>query len=426
MPENSAMPNHDSAVNQVLEPLLPLAKFVPFSPPTMGDEEIAEVADTIRSGWLTTGPKTERFENEVRDYVGAQYALAVNSCTAALHLALHVLDVGPGDGVITSPYTFASTGHVIMYQQARPYFVDVDPLTFNLDPAKLEAFLAEECFPGEDGRPVHRTDGAVIKALLPVHYGGHPCAMDELMDIAGRYNLRVVEDAAHALGTEYRDQRIGSIGDITCFSFYATKNLTTGEGGLAVTDDEELAGRMRVLSMYGISDARRIWQRYAPKGSWVYDIVDLGFKYNMMDIQASLGLHQLAKLNGFIARRAENAAIYNQTLANLEQVRLPVVHDYAKCAWHLYPLLLNPEALKISRDGFIEELKRLNVGASVLFIPLHLHTFYQQALPYAEGNFPVAEDLFRRVVNLPISPALSAEQAVQVAELVRRLILEHS
>lgn len=392
----------------------------------MGEEEIAEVADTIRSGWLTTGPKTERFENEVKNFVGAKYAVAVNSCTAALHLALHVLDIGPGDGVITSPYTFASTGHVIMYQKARPYFVDVDPLTFNLDPAKLQAFLDEECRPGDDGRPTHRTDGATIKAILPVHYGGHPCPMDELLDIARRYNLRVVEDAAHALGAKYRGQSIGSLGDITCFSFYATKNLTTGEGGLAVTDDEELAGRMRILGMYGISDARRIWQRYAPKGSWVYDIVDLGFKYNMMDIQASLGLHQLAKLPGFIARRAENAAIYRQTLADLEQVRLPVVQSYAEPAWHLYPILLDPGLMKISRDAFIEELKRLNVGTSVLFIPLHLHTFYQQALPYVEGDFPVAEDLYRRVVNLPVSPALTADQAGQVADLVRRLILVHS
>ena len=413
-------------MNHGLEALAPLPDFVPFSPPMMGEEEIAEVADTIRSGWLTTGPKTERFENAVRDHVGAKYAVAVNSCTAALHLALHVLDIGPGDGVITSPYTFASTGHVIMYQKARPFFVDVDPLTFNMDPVKLEAFLEKECRPGEDGRPVHQSDGAIIKAILPVHYGGHPCPMDELLDIARRYNLRVVEDAAHALGASYRDQPIGSISDITCFSFYATKNLTTGEGGLAATDDEELADRMRVLSMYGISDARRIWQRYAPKGSWVYDIVDLGFKYNMMDIQAAMGLHQLARLEGFIGRRTENAAIYNRTLGDLDQVRLPVIQSYAKSAWHLYPLLLNPERMTISRDAFIEELKRLNIGTSVLFIPLHLHTYYQNALPYVEGDFPVAEDLFRRVVNLPVSPALTAEKAGQVAELIRRLILENS
>ena len=402
----------------------PLPEFMPFSPPLIGDEEINEVADTLRSGWLTTGPKTERFENELKSLVGARHAVAVNSCTAALHLALHVLDAGPEDGVITTPYTFASTGHVIMYTRARPFMVDVEPDTFNIDPTAINLFLAEECQPGDDGRPRHKATGRTIKALLPVHYGGHACRMDEIMDIARRHNLYVVEDAAHAIGSTYKGRTVGSIGDITCFSFYATKNLATGEGGMAVTDDETLAARMRVLSMYGISDARRIWQRYAPKGSWVYDIADLGFKYNMMDIQAALGLHQLSKLPEFNRRRAENAAVYNEAFQGLP-VTVPAPKDYAGHSWHQYALLLD-QGLKISRDDFIERLKERNIGTSVLFIPLHLHSYYQRELGVGEGDFPVAEDLFRRVVNLPVAPKHSAKTVARAARVIADLIREQS
>ena len=409
-----------------LEPLRPLPDFVPFSPPSIGDDEIKEVVDTLTSGWLTTGPKTEAFESALKQRVGADHAVAVNSCTAALHLALQALDIGPEDGVITSPYTFASTGHVILYQGAQPFFVDVEPDTFNMDPAKLSAFLETQCrWDGPNRCLRHRHTGRTIKAVLPVHYGGHPCQMDEIFDLARSYGLHVVEDAAHAIGSEYKGRPVGSLGDITCFSFYATKNLTTGEGGMAVTNLPELAERMRVLSMYGISDARRIWKRYAPKGSWVYDVRELGFKYNMMDIQAALGIHQLKRLDEFIARRRENADIYNQAFQDIPGVYTPVVQPYAQSAWHLYPILLDPELISISRDQFIEELKALNIGTSVLFIPLHLHSYYQRTLPYQEGDFPMAEMIFRRIVNLPVSPALSAENACNVAETVAALIRRH-
>ena len=407
--------------------LEPLPEFVPFSPPSIGDEEIREVVETLSSGWLATGPRAERFEADFKKYVGAEHAVAVNSCTAALHLALNALGVGETDGVITSPFTFASTGHVIMYQRARPFLVDIEPTTFNLDPERVREFLRNECTSGgEGGRPVHKETGRTIKALLSVHYGGHPCRMDELMSIAREYNLYVVEDAAHSVGAKYRGRPVGSIGDITCFSFYATKNLTTGEGGMVVTDQGELAERIRIMSMYGISDARRIWKRYAPKGSWVYDVADLGFKYNMMDIQAALGLHQLKKLDGFIARRRENAGIYRDILGPVPGVRLPITEDYAEHAWHLFTILLEVENLKIDRDEFIERLKELNVGTSVLFIPLHLHSYYQRELPYREGDFPVAEDVFKRIVNLPVSPALTTNQAKAVALTVAGLLEEAS
>ncbi|MFH1140020.1 MAG: DegT/DnrJ/EryC1/StrS family aminotransferase [Pseudomonadota bacterium] len=410
-------------LEDIIKGIDPLDKFVPFSPPLVGEEEIREVVDTLTSGWLTTGPKTERFEKQVADYCGGGKALAVNSCTTALHLALAVLGVGEEDGVITTPYTFASTGHVIMYQRARPFLVDVEPTTFNIDPVKVRDFLEQECVPGKNGGPPrHKQTGRTIKALLPVHYGGHPCRLDELLAIAREYGLFTVEDAAHAIGATYNGRKIGLFGDITCFSFYATKNITTGEGGLALTEREDLSDRMRVMSMYGISDARRIWARYAPKGSWVYDVAELGFKYNMMDIQAALGLHQLAKLDEFLRRRRENAGIYLDILGGREQVRTPIQESYAESAWHLFPILLNPDRLRINRDDFIEALKALNIGTSVLFIPLHFHSYYNRALGYGEGDFPIAEDLFRRVVNLPLSPAVPPETIARVARTAAKLL----
>jgi dTDP-4-amino-4,6-dideoxygalactose transaminase len=386
----------------------------------IGDEEIAEVVDTLRSGWLTTGPKTERFEAALKDYVGAGYGVAVNSCTAALHVALHVLGIGPGDGVVTSPFTFASTGHTILYVGARPFLVDVEPDTFNLDPVALKEFLENECVPDAlTGRPRHVRSGTLIRAIVPVHYGGHACRMDDILALARKHQLFVVEDAAHALGTRYNGQPIGSFGDITCFSFYATKNVAAGEGGMAVTQDQALAARMRVLAMYGISDARRIWTRYAPKGSWVYDVQELGFKYNMMDIQAALGIHQLAKLEGFIQRREENARAYDAALKDIPGVEVPVVKPYTRHARHLYPLLLPPS---MDRDAFIERLKAYNIGSSVLFIPLHYHSLYRRELEYREGAFPTAESVFRRIVCLPVAPAHSAAKAAQAADIVAGLI----
>jgi dTDP-4-amino-4,6-dideoxygalactose transaminase len=405
--------------------LIPLEEFVSFAPPLIGEEEIGEMVATLNSGWLTTGPRTERFEGALKEYLGAGQAVCLNSGTAALHVALDVLDIGPGDGVITTPFTFASTGHVILYQRARPFLVDVEPGTFNLDPDKVRIFLEEECTRDDGGRVRHRETNTTIKAMLPVHYGGHPCRMDEFMALAEEYNLFVVEDAAHAIGSRYKNRPIGSIGHISCFSFYATKNMTTGEGGCATTNRAEWAERMRVAGMYGISDARRIWSRYAPKGSWVYDVRQLGYKYNMMDIQAALGLHQLDKLESFIARRAENAAIYFEVLKEAAGIRLPVVEDYARTSWHLFPVLLDLPKLSIDRDSFIEELKKYNIGASVLFIPLHYHSLYQKLLPYGEGDFPVSEAIFKSIVNLPISPATPAATIRGVAGIVAGLLKEH-
>ncbi len=376
--------------------------FIPFAPPLVGHEEKAEILDTLDSGWITTGPKTEAFEKAVCEYVGGGYAVAVNSCTAALHLSLLAAGIGEGDEVIMSPYTFASTGHVACYLGAKPVFVDIEPDTYNIDPAQIEAAISDR-----------------TRAILPVHYGGHPCDMEAIQAIASDCGLIVVEDAAHAIGAAYRGQKIGGLGNLTCYSFYATKNMTTGEGGMVLTQDEELAQRIRVLSMYGISDARRIWKRYAPKGSWVYDIAELGYKCNMMDIQAALGLPQLRKLDGFVARRAHFAAIYDEVFADAVGLQVPTVRDDVQSAWHLYPILV-PEGC--DRDALIEELKESNIGTSVLFQPLHLHSFYEGLLGDQEGRFPAAESAYRRVVCLPISPKATDEDICYVAETVRDLV----
>lgn len=414
--------------------LKPLAEFLSFAPPLMGEEEIGEVSDTIRSGWLTTGPKTERFEKAMAAFVGANAALAVNSCTSALHLGLKVLGVEEGHGVVTTPLTFASTAHVIMHQKARPFFVDIDPKTGNLDPQKVQDFFERQCARDHSGRTVHRPTGLKIKAIMPVHYGGHPVDLASFWALAQEYNLDILEDAAHAVGAEYNGRPIGHpatkpagaahLKGLAAFSFYATKNMATGEGGLLTADDEELLARARVLSIYGISDARKIWGRYAPKGTWVYDVAELGYKYNMMDLQAALGLHQLAKLPEFIAARARRAEIYNQLFAEISDlVATPTVEPWAtKPAWHLYPLRLRSENLSLGRDEVIEKMRALNIGSSVLFIPLHYHSYYQQALELGPGAYPAAENFFQNLINLPLAPAHSEDKIAAAAALIRDLL----
>jgi len=389
-------------------------EFLSFAPPSIGPEETREVLDCLASGWLTTGPRTQQFEKDFAAYCHAEHAVAVSSCTAAMHLTLVALGIGPGDEVIVPTYTFASTGHAALYVGARPVLVDSDPATFNMDPAAVEAAVTPR-----------------TRAIMPVHYAGLPCDMAALDAIAARHGLAVVEDAAHAAGAAVGEARIGSRPNPACFSFYSTKNMTTAEGGMITLADGAMAERMRVLAMYGISDARRIWaNRYggkgAPPASWVYDVQVLGFKYNMTDIQAALGIHQLRKLDGFIDRRAHFAAMYSAGFRDLEAVLVPRSADRLRHAWHLFSILLRPERLAIDRDRFMEELKEENVGASVLFRPLHLHTLYQDRLGYRDGSFPVAEDLYRRTLSLPMSPRMSDDDVLDAIAAVRRIVARHS
>ena len=386
----------------------PRKDFLSFSPPLIGEEEKAEVMDTLESGWITKGPKTERFEEEFAAYSGVKAASALNSCTAALHLALLALNVGPGDEVITPTFTFTATGHSILYTGATPILVDCDPLTINIAVDEIEAKITER-----------------TKVIMPVHYGGQPCPMDDIHAIARKHGIKVVEDAAHAAGAEYNGRKIGGLSDVSCFSFYATKNLTTGDGGMATSDDEEIINRIKILSSYGIGDARKIWQRYAPQGSWWYDVQELGFKYNLTDIQAALGIQQLKKLDGFIERRTMFSNIYDEGFAEIPEVITPKEIPNIRHPRHLYPLMIKPEMLNIDRNQFIEELKDEHIGTSVLYIPLHMHSFYREKYGYKPEDFPNALHVFERIINLPVSPIMRESDVLDVVASVGRIIAKH-
>jgi dTDP-4-amino-4,6-dideoxygalactose transaminase len=350
--------------------------------------------------------------------MGCKESVAVNSCTAALHLALAVLDVGPDDAVITTPLTFAATANVIVHRGAQPIFVDIRPDTYNLDPAKLQEFLDQKSQWDPDQRaPRVRAGQRRIRAVIVVHYGGHPADMDEIIQLARQFNLAVIEDAAHALGAAYRGRKVGTLGDMGCFSFYPTKNITTGEGGMLTTDNTTLAQRARILSLHGIS--RDAWKRYGKEGSWQYDVEEAGFKYNLTDLAAALGIHQLNKLEEFTERRAELAAFYAAALSDLP-LQQPTVLPDVRSAWHLYPVQVLCD--QITRDDLIEELRRRNIGSSVHFIPLHLMTFYQRTFGYKRGDFPVAEKVFERILSLPFFPKMQNEDAERVVRNLREIL----
>ena len=381
--------------------------FIPFHVPSIGDEEIEEVADTLRSGWITTGPKTARFEADFARYLGCRHTLAVNSATAGMHLALAASGIGPGDEVITTPLTFCATANVIIQVGATPVLADVGS-DGNIDPASI----AERITP--------RT-----KALLPVHLAGKPCDMDAIWALAERDGLRVIEDAAHATETQYRglplaSERAVRQSDAVAFSFYATKNLTTGEGGMVATNDAALAERMRVLCLHGIS--KDAWNRYAEKGKWYYQVLESGFKYNLGDIQSSIGIHQLRKLEGFAAARRRLVEVYREELAEVDEVELPEDSAEGRHAWHLFAIRLRLDKLRIDRAEFMAELQRQGVGASVHFIPLPLHPFFARWADLPENRCPRALALYERLISLPLYPALAEEQVREVARKVRQIV----
>jgi perosamine synthetase len=376
---------------------------IPFHKPYITDEEIEEVVDSIRSGWLTMGPKTQKFEEEFKKYIGCAFAIAVNSCTAALHLSLKIIGIKEGDEVIIPTMTFTATGEVVTYFGAKPVLVDVDKETHNISVEAIEKAITPR-----------------TKAIIPVHYGGQPCDMDEIMEIAKKYNLYVIEDAAHALPASYKDKRVGTIGDITCFSFYATKTLATGEGGMITTENGEWADRMRILRLHGIS--RDAWKRYTKEGSWYYEVIEAGYKYNMTDIQAALGIAQLKKLEWMQQKRAQIADRYNLSFKDSELINLLSNKFDRTSAWHLYVIRLNIEALRIDRAGFIEALKEQGIGTSVHFIPLHRHPFYRNKFGYNPKSFPMAEWIYERSISLPIYPGMTEKEVDFVIENVLSLI----
>ncbi len=388
---------------------------VAFHRPSIGADEEREVLDTLRSGWITTGPKAKRFEHDFAEYVGAKHAVALAHCTGALHLALWALGIGPGDEVITTPFTFTATAEVMGYLGVRPVFVDIDPGTFNMSPARVEEAL-------ESGK--HRK----VRALLPVHFAGHPCDMDRLSNLARQYNLKIVEDAAHAAGAaRHMDGRgmakIGTIGDLTCFSFYATKNFTTAEGGMITTGDSALAEKISIASLHGMN--RDAWKRYDKSGSWFYEIHDMGFKYNLSDVHAAIGVAQLKRADEFLRRRTAIAHAYSAAFAAHDAIQPPYREPSIEHAWHLYLLRLRPERLRVGRNQFVEMLRERGVGTSVHCIPLHTMHYYQRTYGYRNGDFPITEDVYSRCLSLPIYAAMTDDDVQYVIDTVLALAREN-
>ena len=379
---------------------------VPFHLPEIGEEEIRAVTETLRSGWLTTGQRTKQFEQEFAQAVHATYAVATNSGTAALHLALEAVGVKEGDEVILPSMTFAATAEVVSYLRAKPVLVDSEPDTLNLDPDAVRQAITPR-----------------TKVIMPVHFAGHPCAMDRLLSLATERELRVVEDAAHALPAADHGRMVGAIGDITCFSFYATKSITTGEGGMATTHHAHYAERMRSMSLHGIT--KDAWSRYAGTGSWYYEIREPGFKYNLTDIAASIGIEQLRKSRRFWTARARIAAAYHDAFSELPEIQRPLCRPGYDHAWHLYVIQLNPERLRITRDDFIEALKKEQIGTSVHFMPLHMHPYYRERYGYHRDDFPHARAAFERSISLPIYSRMSEADIRHVTEVVRSLITQY-
>ncbi len=372
---------------------------VPFTRACVGEEEVQAVAEVLRGGWLTMGPKTLEFENEFARDVGARHAVAVSSCTAALHLAYECIGLKPGDDVLIPTTTFTATAETVTYFGARPVLVDIDPLTMNIDVADARR------------RVTPRT-----RAIVPVHFAGNPCDMAEIQDLATDFNLRVIEDAAHAIPARYRGKTIGSISDLTAFSFYATKTLTTGEGGMVATDNDEYAQRIRMMRLHGIS--RDAWKRYGSEGNWHYEVHEAGYKYNLTDIQAAIGLVQLAKCDAMCAARRRVVERYNQAFGLNPGLEIPTVPGDRTSAWHLYVLRINEDVLGIGRDEFMSELKSRGVGTSLHFIPLHLHPYYQREFGYREGDLPAAEQQYRRCLSLPLYAAMDDKEIDRVISAV--------
>ena len=381
--------------------------FLPFSAPTLDDAEINEVVDSLRSGWITTGPKVKRFEEAFKAYVGAPFALSLSSATAGQHLSMPVLKIGSGDEVITTPMTFASTVNTIIISGAKPVLVDIEPGTLNINPEKIREKITER-----------------TRAIVPVHFAGQSCDMDKIFTLAREFNLAVIEDAAHAVGTEYKGRRIGSLDSVSIFSFHPNKNMTTGEGGMFCTGDESVAEEVALLRFHGHS--REAWKRFPVNSSQDYDILMPGFKYNMMDIQAAMGIHQLTKLDGFIDKRTEIAEFYNRELADVAELSLPVYAGYEqRHAWHLYTPLIRTERLAIDRMGFMAELKKLNIGSGLHYKAIHHHSYFREVIGVRDNELPVADYASGRIVSLPLFPGMTLDDAGDVVAAIKQVIAQN-
>ena len=377
--------------------------FIPFARPWIGDDEIEAVSEVLASKWISTGPKAAEFERRFAEYIGVKHALAVSSCTAALHLSLVAAGIGEGDEVITTPYTFTATSEAIGYTGAKPVFVDIDPTTLNIDVDKISEKLTPR-----------------TKAILPVHIAGIPCDMDALLEICKTRNLVLIDDAAHAIPSDYKGHRIGSLGDLSVFSFYANKNLTTAEGGMITTNSDDYAAMIKPMRLHGLN---KDGGRASPIGaSGTYQVDSQGYKYNMTDIQAAMGLCQLMKLNKQIEIRRKYVQIYQERLATIPGIVTPPGETIHCHSWHLYIIQLRTDLLKITRDEFVEAMRTANIECSVHYIPLHLFPYYQKRYGYREGDFPCAETAFERVVSLPLHLELTVEDIHTVVDTVSEIL----
>lgn len=381
----------------------PRASFLVFGSPAVEEAEIDEVVASLRSGWLGTGPKVARFEGDFRHYKGAPHAVAVNSCTAALHLSLIASGVGPGDEVITTPMTFCATVNAIIHAGATPVLADVDPLTMNIDPAEVERRLTPR-----------------TKAILPVHFAGRACNMDALGAIAERHRLKIIEDCAHAIETEYHGRKTGTFGDFGCFSFYVTKNIITGEGGMVLCKREEDAARVKVLGLHGMS--KDAWKRFSDSGYKHYQVVECGFKYNMMDLQAAIGIHQLKRIEPYWRRRCEIWKRYSEAFADLP-IGLPAAEEpETRHARHLYTILVDEARTGIGRDAFLDAMTALKIGVGVHYLSIPEHPYYQKAFGWRPEGYPHAMRIGRQTVSLPLSPKLTDQDVGDVIEAVRSIV----
>lgn len=379
-------------------------KFLVFGNPLIEQSEINEVIKSMKSGWLGTGPKVARFEQMFKEYKGSKFAVAVNSCTAALHLSMLAIGLKPGDEVIVPTMTFAATANAVIHVGAKPVFVDCEKYTMNIDPEDIERKITKK-----------------TKAIIPVHFAGRPCNMDAIMSIAKKNRLKVIEDCAHAIEAEYRGKKTGTFGELGCFSFYVTKNITTGEGGMVITDKSEYADKIKVLALHGMS--KDAWRRFGDKGYKHYQVVYAGFKYNMMDIQAAIGIHQLPRIDKYWNRRKEIWNKYNGAFKNLP-VFLPAPPEKnTRHAYHLYTLLLDVDNLNMTRDEFLEKMSGLNIGVGVHYIALHLYPFYKKTFNLRKGGFPNAEWISERTVSLPISTKLSDKDTEDVIDAVKEIAM---
>lgn len=398
------LPTHDRHI--VAEKYNVRSKHIPFYRTPVTASQTRAVTEILKSGWLTTGTACHELERRIAEYIGVKYAVGVNSCTAGLHLALIVAGVKPGDEVITTPYTFVASAEAIVHAGAKPVFADIDGETFNLSSSSTSARINSK-----------------TKAIMPVHIAGLPCDIDSFRQLARRHNLRVVHDAAHAIGAEYRGRKIGSIPDITCFSFYATKNITTGEGGMITTSNNRWADRLRVLRLHGMD--KQAWKRYQKSGSWYYEVKELGYKYNLADLNASIGLAQLDEFEKMQMKRTRVARWYDEALADVDEVSIPPRDDHSVHAWHLYIIRIDPARLTINRDEVIRQMSKAGVDCGVHFIPLFLQPHYRKTYGLKAKDFPNAHRLYKRVITLPFFPGISKAEVVEVVRRLKKIIHRH-